>query len=410
MSVLSNTTRRHVLDGKRFVLDAPDHVPAILGRDREVLWAAGEGLLIVGPQGVGKTTLLGQLALGRAGVLEGELLGYPIEPDEGLTLYLALDRPQQIARSFKRMVSDAHEQALGRLVVWKGPLPFNLVKQPEKLRELVQEIGEIAGAPVGTVCADSLKDMAAPLSSDEVGAAVARAVGDVVAEGIEFAATHHQRKATAENKKPTSLSDVYGSTWITAGAGSVVLLWGEPGDPIVELTHLKQPAEEIGPLELAHDHERGITTRRDRLDAWTVLQGATNGGVSAADAALSIFGVTPSKAQVEKVRRRLEKFVTEERAVRIEPAQKTEPTLYRPTPREASVSEREGPREQLTQGSRRSRSPANTAHAPLTAPVTAPHPPLRGVGHDEREHSENGRGLSIEDAEAIAAEHREVVG
>jgi replicative DNA helicase len=409
MSILGDAARRHIVDGKRFILDAPDHVPAIFGREREVLWAEGESLLIVGPQGVGKTTVLQQLALGRSRVIERELLGYTVKPDERLTLYLALDRPQQIARSFKRMVSDADEQQLAGLVVWKGPLPFNIVKQPERLLELVQEIGAIAGTPVGTVCADSLKDMAAPLSSDEVGAAVARAIGGVVAEGIEFAASHHQRKATSENKKPRALDDVYGSTWISAVAGSVILLWGEPGDPIVELTHLKQPAEEVGPLELSHDHQRGVTTRRDRLDAWTVLQGATSGGVSAADAAQSIFGVTPSKAQVEKVRRRLERFVAEERAVRIEQSGITAPTLYRPTMREQSVS---GNVSSPRHAHARSRTPGNTAHAtltPLTNPVNAPHPPLRGGGHDEREHSENGRGgLTVEQAEALAAEYGEV--
>ena len=92
--------------------------------------------------------------------------------------------------------------------------------------------------------------MAAPLSNDDVGSAVNRAIAGVIAQEIEFAGNHHQRKATSENKKPTSLNDVFGSVWITAGAGSVILLWGEAGDPIVELTHLKQPADEVGPLEL----------------------------------------------------------------------------------------------------------------------------------------------------------------
>ena len=144
MDIISDATRRQLIDGKHFVLDAPDHVPAIFGRDREVLWAKGEPLLIVGPQGVGKTTLLQQLAGRRTGVLDGELIGYPVTPDlERLTLYLALDRPQQIARSFRRMVTDAHAQKLGRLIVWRGPLPFNVVKTPEMFVEFVQEIGEI---------------------------------------------------------------------------------------------------------------------------------------------------------------------------------------------------------------------------------------------------------------------------
>ena len=327
-----------------------------------MLWAEGEALFIVGPQGVGKTTLMQQIALRRAGVLDGDLLAFPVKVDlERLTLYLALDRPRQIARSFKRMVGDGGE--MGRLAVWKGPLPFNLAKDPEKLALFVADVGEMLGTPVGTVCVDSLNDLASPLSSDEVGAALKRAVGGVIAREVEVAGCHHQRKATGENKKPKSLDDVYGSTWITAGAGSVVLLWGQPGDPVVELSHLKQPAEEVGPLELVHDHEHGITTRRDRLDAWAVLQGATITGTTAVDVAEAIYGVKPSRAQVEKARRKLEKFVTDEYAVRIEARQKGEPTLYRPI---AGVSLRDPPRDPLTQGSRTSRIPVNTDHAPVT--------------------------------------------
>ena len=41
--------------------------------------------------------------------------------------------------------------------------------------------------------------------------------------------------------KPKRLADVYGSRWLTAGMGSVLLLWGEPGDLVVEVRHLKQP-------------------------------------------------------------------------------------------------------------------------------------------------------------------------
>jgi hypothetical protein len=47
-------------------------------------------------------------------------------------------------------------------------------------------------------------------------------------------------------RKPTP-DDVYGSTWLTAGTGSVILLHGEPGDPIVSMHHLKKPVAEGGP-------------------------------------------------------------------------------------------------------------------------------------------------------------------
>ena len=254
--------------GAEFVLAAPDRVPAVFGRDSEVLWAEGEPLLLVGPQGVGKTTLMQQIALRHAGILSGELLGYPVKADHGrLTLYLALDRPQQIARSFRRMISDAQEQQLGQLVVWTGPLPFDLTKHPEKLVLLVHDIAEMLGSPVGAVFADSLKDMASPLSSDEVGAALSRAIGGVIAHQIEFAACHHQRKATGENEKPRTLADVYGSTWITAGAGSVLLLWGDTRRPD-RRDGAPQAARRGGrpvrarPRPPARDHQPPRTARR----------------------------------------------------------------------------------------------------------------------------------------------------
>jgi replicative DNA helicase len=379
MTVISDAGRRQIVTGRQFVLDAPDHVPAVFGRDREVLWAQGESLLIVGPQGVGKTTVMQQLALHRAGVLEGDLIGYPVAADDRLTLYLALDRPQQIARSFKRMVTDAHADQLKRLIVWKAPLPFNLVKAPEMLLQFVQEISDAVGAPIGTVCADSLNDMASPLSNDEVGAAINRALGGLIAEEIEVCASHHQRKATGENKKPTTLADVFGSTWITAGAGSVILQWGEPGDPIIELTHLKQPAEEVGPLEIAHDHPHGTTSRRDTPDAWTVLQGATATGVTAADAALAIYGPNPSRSQIEKARRKLDRYAKDGHAVKVPARQASDPTTYRP---KGAVRHREAPREGVTHPSRTSTNGSVEPHAPHThPPVTAQHP-LKGGGRD----------------------------
>jgi hypothetical protein len=38
---------------------------------------------------------------------------------------------------------------------------------------------------------------------------------------------------------------VYGSTWLTSGLDSVIVLECEPGGPTAELRHLKQPAETI---------------------------------------------------------------------------------------------------------------------------------------------------------------------
>jgi energy-coupling factor transporter ATP-binding protein EcfA2 len=200
-SQVPDSVRRELgfVSGREFVLDAPTTVPANWGAGREVLWAAGEPLLICGPQGVGKSTLLQQLALARIGIGPSDFLGYSVAPADARALYIAADRPRQIARSLRRMVSDEDAQLLSDgLIVWPGPLPFDLAKHPERLAEWVLESGAT------DVFADSLKDLCSPLSSDEVGSAYNRAVAGVIAAGVEFAANHHQRKATGENKPSAS--------------------------------------------------------------------------------------------------------------------------------------------------------------------------------------------------------------
>jgi replicative DNA helicase len=105
------------------------------------------------------------------------------------------------------MVSDADRATLSeRLVVWPRPLEFDLAREPERLAELAAEAG------AGTVVIDSLT-RGDGVSRDDVGAAVKRAMAHTVAAGIELLVLHHQRKATSENRKPSSLDDVYGSRW-----------------------------------------------------------------------------------------------------------------------------------------------------------------------------------------------------
>ena len=48
-------------------------------------------------------------------------------------------------------------------------------------------------------------------------------MGDAAQHGINVEALAHTRKATGTNTHPNTIDDVYGSTWITAGAGSMIL-------------------------------------------------------------------------------------------------------------------------------------------------------------------------------------------
>jgi replicative DNA helicase len=371
---------RQLHSGRQFILDAPTSIPALWGEGSDVLWAEGEPLLTTGPQGVGKSTVMQQLALARAGITPPTVIGFPVATTSRTVLYLAADRPRQIARSMRRMVNERHAEQLDqRIRVWSGPLPFDVVKEPHRLAEFAEELG------AGDVFIDSLKDIAWPLSSDEVGAAWNRAAGGVIAAGIQLCATHHSRKATAENRKPTTLADVYGSTWITSGAGSVISLWGEPGDPVVELMHLKQPADDVGPLDLEHDHRTGTTRCRERVDTWAALQQAGSEGVTAYDAAAVIYAAKPTRAQVEKVRRRLARFADNGQAVPTKGPQRTDPVRFRPVATNGSVKHREASRVAARELHAATRTTENADHAGYTQPVEHALSSLRGERAGERE-------------------------
>jgi hypothetical protein len=291
--------------GGSFILDTDPEPKALWGEGDHVLWADGEALLIPAPQGVGKTTIAGQLALGRCGFNEyAELLGYPIIPGQKRVLYLAMDRPKQAARSFRRMVGLTWRAELdAKLSVWQGPPPHDLAKYPTLLLKLCEQAG------ADTVIVDSIKDAAVGLSDDDVGAGYNRARQTAITAGVQVAELHHLRKALsgAKAQHPT-IDDVYGSTWITSGAGSVILLNGKAGDPIVNLHHLKQPASEVGPYKVIHDQDSGRSEIWHQVDL--VKLAKAKAGITALEAAQALYDTPkPEAAQKEKARRRLDQLV-----------------------------------------------------------------------------------------------------
>jgi replicative DNA helicase len=297
--------RDRATGGGAFAFDEPADVPAVWGDGHAVAWAAGEPLMLVGPDGVGKTAVQQQLLLARLG-LRDNLLGQPVAPATRPILYVAADRPRQAARSLRRMVTeDERAQLDERLLVWRGPLPFDPSAEPDKLARFARSFG------AGDLFVDALKDIALDLTKDEAASRVARAFQEVIAEGIELCISHHQRKeisGATKSTKPTRLADVYGSRWLTAGMGSVILLWAEAGDPVVELAHLKQPAEDIGPLRILHDHVRGYSTVYHAVDLEQLAD--EYGGVTAQRAATLLYATEkPTANQVEKARRRLDALV-----------------------------------------------------------------------------------------------------
>lgn len=292
---------RRLITGRDFVLGLPEVPESVWGADVEVLWPKAEPFFLVGPSGVGKTTLMQQVVKARLG--GPDVLGWPIEPTASRVLYLAMDRPAQIARSLARMLGEGDGELLDRLKVWRGPLPFSIVKEPHGLSYMAEEFG------ADTIIVDSIKDLAPKLSDEEVGGQINAAFQLCLVENVEVGAIHHQRKTQGDNKKPTTLADVYGSQMMVNGAGSVILLWGEAGDPVVELTHLKQPMETIGPMTVTHDHTTGRTIPDERPDVLSVLHSAPQ-GLDAGLVAFMIFETdNPNRSQIEKARRRLERLV-----------------------------------------------------------------------------------------------------
>lgn len=282
----TETPRSMLVDGFTFLFgDVPD-VEIRWGTGSDVLWASGESLMLVGPPGVGKTTLAGQLVDGLIGGRD-RVLDHPIVQARRV-LYLAMDRPRQVRRALKRhFARDQQHMLTTRLIVQEGPLPADIGKHPEILCELAMTNG------CDVIVMDSLKDAAVKLSDDETGNNINRAIQLCNVNGIDVLVLHHQRKATGgeDTKRPTTLdAAVYGSAWISAGAGSVIQLWGETGSETVGLWHLKPVAEPVGPLTIEHDHITGTSRIVGGFNALTYLRSRGLMGATVAEAAQAEHG------------------------------------------------------------------------------------------------------------------------
>jgi len=285
-----------VVDGEHFAFSHPPMPEAVWGAGADVLWSEGEPLWIVGPTGSGKTTFALWLALARAGITKSELLGYPVTPSTKPVLYLAADRPRQIGRNLRRMVTEDDREALkAGLMVHQGPLGWSFGKEPRRLAEWTFDLG------AGCVVLDSLKDLQPALSDEEAGHAVSAALAFVIQAGVEVLVLHHTKKKTKEGPPSASLDAAYGSTWFTAGAGSVLVLGGRY--PMLKVHHQKTPADEVGPLTVVvgDDGSLSVSNEADLLDI--VRSG---NGLTAREAAQQLYETdSPDRAAIAKVRRKL---------------------------------------------------------------------------------------------------------
>ena len=243
------------IDGATFILDQPDTIPALWGDGTDVLWAEGESLMIAGPMGLGKTTLAVLLMRAQLGLGDGTVLGLPVA-----------ERPRQHPVSGDgpaRTDRPRHAPAVHRSRTRRARAAATRLARPAARRHRPQAHpapGLAEAADAQTVYLDSIKDATIGLSDDEVGAGYNRARQQLLAHGVQLAEQHHTVKRNATGGPPTTVADIYGSAWITNGTGSIVMLTGEPGDPIVGLRHVRAPADQVGPFQLLHDPDAGTLT------------------------------------------------------------------------------------------------------------------------------------------------------
>lgn len=291
------------VDGAEWMFGNDDLATIVWGSGDDILWAEGEALLIAGGMGLGKTTLAGMLVRGQLG-LDDTVLGLPIARAEKPILYLAMDRPRQIRRSMRRQFDEAEMPGIaGRLIMRPGPPVSDLAVDPTLLTMMAMDVG------AGTVYVDSLKDAVIGLSEDAVGAAYNRARQSLLARGVQICELHHNRKANAQNGTTSGINEVFGSTWLTAGAGSVIQLTGDPGDLVIRFNHLKLPANEVGPWHLHHDPDKGWMEVA-QFDYLKAVINAGPDGLTAKETAKQLYETArPSDAQCKKATRQLDKLV-----------------------------------------------------------------------------------------------------
>lgn len=289
------------MDAADWMFGPDDRVVELWGQGDDIVWAEGEALMICGPPGLGKSTLAGQLVRAQLG-LQPSVLDLPVAPVDKPILYLAMDRPRQIRRSLRRQFSeDERDHIAGRLLVRPGPPIMDLAIDPTLLTRMAEQAG------AGVVYLDSLKDAVVGLSGDEAGAMYNRARQALLAAGVNICELHHLRKPSAESPSG-GISSIYGSTWLASGAGSVIILSGEPGDLVVRFRHVKTPANEVGPLHLHLNPEEGAFTVR-KCDLMVSARKAGAEGLTAEDAARDLYETKrPTPGEKKKAERQLAKL------------------------------------------------------------------------------------------------------
>lgn len=277
-----------------FINSGPDPTKTCLwGNPTEngtMAWAQNQGTIIAGPPGTGKSTIALQVILRRCGIVDGDVLGLPVTVAEDPTVYLALDRADQIRQSARRMLApDLDPEVAARLQVIDA-LPLGI-----DLRDPVTFIEWLKDRDAGCVAMDSAKDLGFDLNDSSEGQAFNHLIQAVLRADIQVLVTHHSRKTPRGDRKPLTLNDLHGSQWVAAGAGSVIMLDGEAGPKDKRLFHVKPLTVPMAPLSIGLVHDTGEITYRDYNED---EEGESSGRVNVPDRVLELLaGTGPMKGE-----------------------------------------------------------------------------------------------------------------
>jgi len=274
LAELADARRLRLVDGWAFLAEDDTDEVAMWGDGDQWGWAAGEPLMLFGGNGSFKSTLSHLLVFARLGLLGvdgtprhthdmitsaspmaewGRVLGMPVQPLDGNVLYLAGDRPKQIKRAMRRLRRSWMSDVLAeRLIVHEGPLPFEITDSKDALADLAEK------QKAADVVIDSVKDYCAKPSDDDMANRYNRARQECVARGMQWLENHHNRKQQPGQARTNTIEDVYGSRWLTAGAGSVLSLWTETeGGNLVNVKQVKAPSVYLPSLRTTVDRRTG---------------------------------------------------------------------------------------------------------------------------------------------------------
>jgi len=197
------------------------------------------------------------------GLAPADILGWPVEPipTDQTILYIAADRPKQAMRSLRRMIPTTAKNLVRERLIFEHTRQL-YADQPHNILEACQQ----ANAKV--VVIDSTKDVAVgPLKDEATAKSFMDNIQACIANDIEVIYMHHPRKAPNETgKREIDIDDVYGSTWLTAGAGSVLLVNGKPGSGLLRVEQLKAPSQFIQPFDVSVNYDTGELTKRTIRD------------------------------------------------------------------------------------------------------------------------------------------------